>query len=296
MASDSSPMPSCSAAWFAFGAAFARLTDQRKEQLRYYLTPEEQQHLARASHFERDPLSHPLPIERRIAKVHYSWLIPFLESFRGEERGVLLSALEGGQAAKLRSYFKMEAIAPSPTLQGRRYLLGTLYHYLVMHEEGLLPLELLPVHPLNALLDLSKHQLQRLVDHLGLHDLAIELKRVIQTKQLKKIEALLTPSEKRYLHLLSKSKEPLTFSPLYLDEWNGEEERLRAILHQRGFNRLGKALFGCHSSLLWHLCHLLDTGRSKMLKRFFADLNNEGAQELLRRHILQLIPILREEI
>ena len=62
-------------------------------------------------------------------------------------------------------------------------------------------------------------------------------------------------------------------------------DKLKNILHHRGFNRLGKALFGCHPSFLWHLCHRLDTGRTKVLRKFFTDMNNKQAQEKLIHQI-----------
>ena len=70
---------------------------------------------------------------------------------------------------------------------------------------------------------------------------------------------------------------------------------LKAILHHRGFNRLAKALFGCHPSLLWHISHKLDTGRTKVLRKFYTDINNDEALKSLTNQILELIPKVSKE-
>ena len=110
-----------------------------------------------------------------------------------------------------------------------------------------------------------------------------------------KIQKVLSKSQQDFLKSLFKGKEPISFARLNLDAWDGNEEKLKGILHHRGFNRLAKALFGCHPSLLWHLCHTLDTGRTKILRKFFTDINNEQIQKLLVKQILELIPMVQKE-
>lgn len=229
-------------------------------------------------------------MEGRLSRVHYSWLITFLEPFAEADKRMILSSLEKTQAAKLKNHFKIKDSSSPLKGVAKNYLVSAVYEWLVSDQKEFLPIEFLPDHPLNPLLDLSKQELQHLVDYLGLHDLAMELKHVIKSDQIKKIQKVITKEEQEFVKSLLKKKEPLTFARLNLDGWNGDGEKLKAILHHRGFNRLAKALFGCHPSLLWHITHRLDTGRTKILRKFFTDINNDEAHAALTKQILELIP------
>ena len=172
---------------------------------------------------------------------------------------------------------------------------SAIYQWLISDQKEFIPLEFLSPHPLNPLLTLSKGELQTLIDHLGLHDLGLEIKHVIKAEQIKNIQKVLTLSQHDHLKTLLKKKDLVSFAPLNLDGWDGREETLKNILHHRGCNRLAKALFGCHPSLLWHICHTLDTGRTKILKKLFTDVNNEQVLTLLIKQVLELIPMVQKK-
>ncbi|NGX51212.1 MAG: hypothetical protein K1060chlam2_01074 [Chlamydiae bacterium] len=283
------------ASWIAFRDLLERCERDKKAALMHYLSREEQEKLGEVSSPEQNPFVSCLSTEQRIANVHWSWLIPFLEPFAEKDKLLILSALDKVPAEKLRKQFKISKPLPSPSSHGLSYLHSAIYHWLISDQKGFIPLEFLPQHPLNGLLTLSKSELQILINYLGLHDLAVEFKHIIKAEQIKKIQKVLTTVQQDFLKSLLKGKEPLSFTRLNLDSWNGDEEKLRSILHYRGFNRLGKALFGCHPSLLWHICHTLDTGRTKILKKFFTDINNMKIQELLVKQVLELIPMVQKK-
>ncbi|MCB1084855.1 MAG: hypothetical protein KDK60_01995 [Chlamydiia bacterium] len=275
--------------WVSFSRLLEREGGKRGNILPL-LSPSEQEKLSRTPTSIQDPFERPLTTEARIERIHYSWMISFLEPFAERDKRTILAALSKPQAKKLAAHFNLKE--SSPPLKGvvKDYLTSALYEWLISDQRDFLPVEFLPDHPLNPLLDLSKEALQRLADYLGLHDLAIELKHVIKSQQIKKIQQVLKKEEQAYLKRLLKEKEPLTFARLNLDGWNGDGEKLKAILHHRGFNRLAKALFGCHPSLLWHLTHRLDTGRTKILRKYFTDIKNETAHAALVKQIQELIP------
>ncbi|WP_194848001.1 hypothetical protein [Candidatus Neptunochlamydia vexilliferae] len=275
--------------WLTFESLLTRGGEEKKSVFLRYLTPQEQAKLNAFPPPRTDPLSHPYSMEERVGGIHYSWLIPFLEPFGESDKSLILSALEKTPAQKLQNHFKTSLTLSPLKPPAKNYLLSAIYCWLNADQKEFLPLEFLPDHPLNAILSLSKKELQTLVDYLGLHDLAIELKHVIKAEQIKKIQKVLSQKEQEYLKNLLKTKEPLSFSRLNLDGWGGDEEELKSILHHRGFNRLGKALFGCHPSLLWHICHKLDTGRANILKKFFIDIKNEQAHQALIQQTLGLI-------
>ncbi|MCB1115481.1 MAG: hypothetical protein KDK71_03330 [Chlamydiia bacterium] len=259
-----------------------------------YLTPSEQEQYQSIAPSEGDPFAHPLSTRERLKEIHYSWMITFLEPFTKKDKIFILASLEKKQASKLQKHFQIkEKDFPPIKKVGKDYLVRALYDWLISDQKEFLPIEFLPKHPLSPLLTLTKNELQALVDYLGLHDLALELKHVIKADQIKKIQNVLSKEEQEYLKKQIKRKEPISFARLNLDGWNGDGEKLKAILHHRGFNRLAKALFGCHPSFLWHLCHKIDTGRAKILRKFFTDIKNDEAQSVLINQTLEIIPLVK---
>ncbi len=276
--------------WIVFKNLLERNDSALKSSIGHYLAKEELEKLENIHPAKKDPFSYSTTMEDRLERIHYSWLIPFLEPFAETDKTKILSVLSPPQSTKLQKHFKMEN--PLQPLEGiaKNYMISAVYEWLTSDQKEFLPFEFLPEHPLNALLDLSKKMLQNLVNYLGLHDLAQELKHVIKSEKIKKIQKILTKDESQYVQSLLKTKESLSFARLNLDGWNGDGDKLRDILHHRGFNRLAKALFGCHPSLLWHICHRLDTGRTKILRKFFTNINNDEAHQTLKNQILGLIP------
>ena len=274
------------ASWISFRSL---LEQKGKSSFLHFLSPPEQEKFQSIAPSKRDPFAASYSMEDRLGKIHYSWLITFLEPFAEGDKEMILSSLDKNQAERLKKHFKVKGERFPLKKGAKNYLIKAVYEWLISDQKEFLPLEFLPDHPLNPLVDLSKKELQKLVDYLGLHDLAVELKHVIKSDQIKKIQKVLTPEEREFLKKQIKVKDPITFSRLNLDGWNGDGEKLKVILHHRGFNRLAKALFGCHPSLLWHICHTLDTGRTKILRKFFTDIKNDEAHATLINQILELI-------
>jgi hypothetical protein len=104
-----------------------------------------------------------------------------------------------------------------------------------------------------------------------------------------KIESILSKLQKDYLYELKKTIEPIAFKSIGLNHWNGDESLLKKILHQRGLNRLSKALSQSHHSLLWHLSHKLDMGRASIVKALFKDLKNKKAHTILVSQVCELL-------
>lgn len=282
--------------WIVFKDLFQKLSPEKQKALAPFLSTEDNNQLKDLS-LPKNISFDALPsLKTRLANIHYSWFIPFLEPFSERDKVHILSAIETPQAEKLKALLKLPDELKSLSFHVTNYLQETLFSYLISDQKEFVPEELLPDHPFNSLLLLSKNKLQMLATYLGLHDLVLELKHVVKAEQIKKIQKILTPTEQSYVKKLLKQKEPVSFARLNLDKWDGNEEKLKKILHHRGFNRLGKALFGCHPSLLWHLCHRLDTGRTKVLRKFFTDTNNKQAQEKLIHQTLELVEFIQANL
>lgn len=192
--------------------------------------------------------------------LHYSWFAAYLETL---SPALLLATLPPKQAEALRKTLKYipEKKTLSPFLRG--YLSQELKK--LMQKPDILPAGHLPPSNLNPLLDLHKPELLHLIDLLGIHDLAAELRHVIDKSVLSRIYGVLTQEQRQFCHYCSKQAMPWVPPKLNISAWSGEKKSLNILLHQRGLFRLAKALTLEDPSLRWHLCHHLDVGRGEIL-------------------------------
>ncbi len=122
-----------------------------------------------------------------------------------------------------------------------------------------------------------------------MHDLSLELKTMVSASHIKNIETILPTHQRQYLKKLSQKIEPISFRPMGLSHWDGNESQFKKILHQRGLNRLSKALTESNTSLLWHLSHKLDMGRASIVKTLYKEIKNKKAQRVLVTQVCDII-------
>ena len=182
---------------------------------------------------------------------------------------------------------------PALTIQAKSFLQEHLYSK-IKEEEDLLPMECLPDHPLNFLLDLESEQILHLINLLGLYDVAFDLRHIIETAKIKQIYAALTQKEREFLQSLMQQKEPIAFKRMGLDKWDGSVSNLKSLINQRGLNRLAKALYGQEESLIWYISHKLDTGHAASLQKLCTDLKHPQGIAVLIREISDLIILVKE--
>jgi len=242
----------------------------------------------------RDPTQGLSSLSIQLERIHFSWFTSYLRTLSQREVRLFLSASPAGHVAELKTglLFSEDLIVLSPS--AKSYLQGLLLKHLIGEEKEWLPLECLPESPLNALLELSSVDLNTLIDFLGLHDLTVEMRQIIDAAKLKKLSAALSPSERSYVKILMQSREPVVFPSMGLAHWQGEKDRLKVLIRGRGLNRLAKGLYGGHPSLLWHLSHKLDVDRALSLQKLYAPLENASVSKLLSDQILELLSFMRK--
>lgn len=256
-----------------------------------YLPEDEQNEIAQMpAHTET--VSH--SIAEELEQIHYTWFIPFLETFAKSDAHFLASSLSDTKYQKLKRRLHFEAAKTPLTETGTRFAHQTLYHWLVKSKEGYTPKSLVPTHPLRTLLALSKKELFLTFDYLGLHDLAVDLKKIVEIKKIKALKHALTKEQSSYVEMLVKHGEPIAFKRLELEFWDGDTDTLHTMVHTRGINRISKALYGCPPSLLWHIRHSLDTGRARLLDRFLVNPHNEKVQDILLSQVLKAVQHVQE--
>lgn len=224
-----------------------------------------------------------------LEKVHWSWFLPTLKTYPETEQKLFLSALNPHAAKNLAKALTLSLNGQEMSEVGRAFLRKTLLDSLLGPKDRLIPFEYLPPSPIHKLLNLSKKELTRIIDLLSLHDLAAELRQIVETKILKKIYSLLSEEERKFLKTAMAHKDPFALGRLGMDRWDGSEESLRTLLHKRGLARFGAALSGQDPDFIWYICHQLDIGRGNALHKLCAKEPIHGVTDAILRQIEELL-------
>lgn len=222
-----------------------------------------------------------------LINIHFSWFEAYLRTLPETEIRLFLSSLAPHQIEGLRDRLLFSEILPAISSMGQIFLQKTLFT--AISSPDILPLDCLPKHPLNALAGLDHASLLSLIRLLSMHDLSVEIRHIINTVKLKKIYSILSKPETTYLKTLSHKKEPIVFKALSLSQWSGDTALLQSLLLQRGLNRLAKALFPCHPSLLWYVSHHLDIEKGLRTQMLCTALDHPQAAHLLGKQILDIL-------
>lgn len=216
--------------------------------------------------------------------IHYSWFVEFLETM---PPALLLTSLPKKQAEAVAK--TLESLPEKKSLP--RFMQLYLSHSLKNQMQGvhILPEQHLLASPLNALLSLTKPQIMHLIDLLGMHDLAADLRQVVDKALLNKIYAALTQEQLRFLHYCSKQTMPWVPTKLNIAGWDGQKKSLNLLLHKRGLYRLAKALVSEDESLRWHFCRRIDVGRGKILLKLFEEKYDPALAPHFKQQVVHLI-------
>ena len=202
---------------------------------------------------------------KTLEKWHYSWISQFLAPLDLKKRQAFMPLLNLTQQKGVASVLHTTPVLVEPTLFQKNFYKFCLYPLLKW--DTVLPIEYLPKSSFNRLLELKKNELLKLIDYLGFYDLAHEMRRIVAKKTLKDIYACLSKEEQIFLRQCLHAKDNVVTPNLHLENWKGDKKILMALLHRRGLTRLSLALSGQHPDLIWHLAHILDTGRGQLLQK-----------------------------
>lgn len=213
-----------------------------------------------------------------LSRFHYSWIQDAVKQFPEQMYPFLVASLPDNHRVVLTHLMKMTDSKPQ-----KRSAVASSYfiHEIIKRIEGaldVLPLELLAPMPLSRLLEINRDFLLEMIDLLGIYDLAINVKQIVNTVQLRKITDCLPPLKQKFLRLLISKVDKVQLPPLDLSRWDGDSAKLQKLIHRRGLYRLGLALSGYPADFMWHFTHVLDTGRAEIINRYYTDKENiQGA-------------------
>jgi hypothetical protein len=278
-------------AWTVCSAFLSKAEGNKKSALLNYLSEEDREKIASSSFSEKNPLEVNFDVSDLFNRLHPSWIAPILRSFPESEVLLFLSCLPEDLQKKVKQSLMISQPLPILTPIAKKYLLSHLYEKLTQDDIDILPIELLPHSPLNTLIDMPVHSLPILIEYLGLHDLAVEMRQIIDTTQIKKIHSCLPEARVTYLKKLCQKKEPVLFRRMDLAKWDGKAESLHKVIYHRGLNRLSKALYAENHSLIWHLCRSLPWEDATVLQNLCKPLEHPKAANLLSHQILEITPL-----
>ena len=277
-------------AWIVCNAFLGKAGSAKKNALTSYLPDTSQELLKALGCPEKDPLQAVFNPTDILQFVHYSWITPFLRTMGEAEISLFLASFDESLQKKLKKALLFSKPIHPITPFAKKHLQSVIVQHLMEGSTDILPVDLLPHSPLNTLLDISYESLQSLIEYLGLHDLSVEIKQIIDTMKLKKIHSVLSEEKETYLKILSQKKEPVLFKRMELLKWDGKAETLEKVLYHRGLNRLAKALYPESPSLLWYISHKLPWEQAASLRNLVKPLDHPKAASMLSHQILEVLP------
>jgi len=227
-----------------------------------------------------------------IKNIHYSWLISPMQEIEKNKLPVVLSLLPEPHSSKLRKALNETSAPLELTPSAKSFLMTQLYHSFKFNE--VLPVEYLPVTDMTPLVHLHKNELIEIIDFLGIYDLAEEIHHIVNKKLLEEIYTCLTRKKQKFLRNCLHQKEKLVTQRLELEHWDGDCTKLSKILHHKGMVRLGYAISGQHKDLIWHITHILDTGRGEKLARYCSKDPISGVTDTLKKQVKEVITFFKQ--
>ncbi len=217
--------------------------------------------------------------EEALGDIHYSWLGEAIKEEDPYLQSLYLMALDGRAQEELTVIFDLPEAPPlSKPMQG--FFLRHLKDKIGM--KPVVPIPCLPPSPLNALLELNKSKLVRLIGYLGLHDLAAKMKTCIDRDALYSVTKLLSQRQRDFVKMCMQAQDPLPRASVPLADWSLSRDHLTHLAQTRGLERLGVALSHQSRSLLWYLTRHLDTGRGDLLIKYAkADVTARVAEQVI---------------
>lgn len=179
-------------------------------------------------------------------------------------------------------YRNLLQLCTSPQKRLAHFAYQTLWESITKRTPNLIPFQMASQLEFGDLLNLSKDQLLQCCSLLGLVDLALDLRRVVETKTMQAVQNALTKEQTLYISKLARTPSSIDFGSMNLSSWNGATDTLQEMILQRGTNRFAKAIFGINEQIIWYLERIQPQKISAAWKSKIIDLKNPSAHKSLR--------------
>ncbi len=149
----------------------------------------------------------------------------------------------------------------------------------------------LPPNPLNKLLPLTPLFFEKYCRILGLFDLVVELKQMINPHLLRQMDTYFSDLEKKCIHNFMKKPDLLKFTPLKLNHWKGEIDELYKVLYFRGLNRVAKGLYDAPDELLWYIQRKIPPDQTPFLNTMKTPIHQQRIHNVLISQLIECVDI-----
>jgi hypothetical protein len=229
------------------------------------------------------------------SSIHYSWFKPLIGKYKEQDKPYFINSFPRKYAESLNEIMGNAFPKFELPLQARQFFLHTLLKDF-LKENQMVAKETLPKSSLNELLNLTKSSMILLVDLLGVLDLSVDLRKTLDKKVLDEIANSLTATQKNYLFSLIKTPNVPEIKPEDISFWQKNLPRIPFIIHQKGLFRLAATLNNESESLIWYICHKLDTGRSQEIYKYLKSLPNLSIKQSMdiKSYTLKLLKAIKE--
>lgn len=262
------------------------------ESLLAALPDAERQKIINVSLESKEPEAYLLQPYENLRRIHYSWFIEPLRRLDKKKLPLALSLFDEEQNHKLRKYLHDKSSPLSLSKSMKRFVFQQMHEAFLL--EDVLPITYLPRSEMTELAEIRKEELIELIDFLGLYDLAGEIHHIVNRRLLEKIYAFLNKKKLNFLKKCMRQKEKLVTQRIKLENWDGNRIKLQKLLHHKGIIRLGYALSGEKRELIWHIAHILDTGRGEKLSRYCAKDPIAGVTEALKKQVMSILTYFKQ--
>lgn len=231
-----------------------------------------------------------------LTHIHYSWLELAINTLKSPLKECVIAALPLETREKLFQRAQLNA----PTREGeypecmKRFLLSFLYK--AWTDKNILPRELLPECSLSPLLNCTKAELVEIIDCLSMYDLAEEVRHIVDKKLIQAIIIDLTSTQQKFLKMCLHQKSKIALPPLNVLEAHRDRKAFTILVHKRGLKRLSIALSGLHTDFLWHIAHILDTGRGKILMSQYQGEEITTSTQITQLQVIQVLQFLKGKV
>jgi hypothetical protein len=282
--------------WLFFRLLLNKFFPAKQEEFLKLLQDDEKEKLVQHTFSSKNPQCLFFQPEEKLNQIHYSWLEPTINEMPEPLRSSIIHALPESTISALikreviPANFEHKKVAFSKSVYN--FLIGKLFEKwqkTEVLENEILPKELLPKSDLAPLLQTSKVELMDLIDLLCMHDLAEEVRHIVDKKLLHAIISKLSTAQQKYLRTTLHQKPKMSTNPLQVKEIYKDSKKFLHLLHKRGIQRLGFGLSGSHPDFIWYITHMLDIGRGKLLMSFIQSEEIPTTTQVVKIQILQIL-------
>ncbi len=207
-----------------------------------------------------------LSLKEILGQIDDSWYIEPFSKFSKPDLLFYLSLLPKKKRDSLAERFSIDPpfylFSEKFEIYGLNFLFAELFP-----NNPPLPLSYLPDSPLAFLCTITGEKIHKLCLYLGLFDISLELKSVINGSILKHIEKTLFPDEIDFCKKIPEFRHILSLGPIGLSGWNEDSDLLRKIIFERGLYRLSIALSESSPDFIWYVMHTLNKESALKLEK-----------------------------